>query len=76
MIKRIYNFDNEKQAYQFDELHMKFKQNKKLTVEEAVFGIGRPATDIELIEFFEEEDEGVDLSLDLVIEKIKTTILK
>jgi hypothetical protein len=74
MIKRTYNFDNEKQAFQFDELYVKFKQHKKLSVEDAIFGIGRTATDKELTDFFNEEDEGEDLPLNLVIEKIKSTI--
>jgi hypothetical protein len=34
MIKRTYNFDNEKQAFQFDELYVKFEQHKKLSVED------------------------------------------
>lgn len=74
MIKRTYNFDNEKQAFQFDELYVKFKQHKKLSVEDTVFGIGRAATDKELTDFFNEEDEGEDLPLNLVIKKIKSTI--
>jgi hypothetical protein len=76
MIKRVYNFDNEKQAFLFDELYVKFKQHKKLTVEDAVFGIGRSATEKEILDFFNEEDEGDDLPLDLVVEKIKSTIFK
>lgn len=76
MIKRTYNFDNETQAFQFDKLYVKFKQHKKLSVEDAIFGIGRAATEKELIEFFNEEDEGEDLPMDLVVEKIKSAILK
>lgn len=72
MIKRTFNFDNEKQAFQFDELYVKFKQQKKLSVEDAILGIDRVATDKELTDFFNEEDE--DLPLNLVIEKIKSSI--
>jgi len=74
IIKRTNNFDNEKQAFQFDELYVKFKQQKKLSVEDAILGIGRAATDKELTDFFNEEDEGEDLPLNLVIEKIKSSI--
>ncbi len=71
MIQRTYNFENEKQAKQFDQLYIKMKQHK-LTVEDATFGIGRTATDKELIDFFDEEDIGEDLLLDQAIERIKS----
>jgi len=61
MIVRTYNFDNEKQASQFDKLYVKIKQNQKLTIEEATIGIGRYATEEELIEFFEEDAEDLKL---------------
>ncbi len=61
MIIRTYNFDNEKQASQFDKLYVKIKQNKKLTIEETALGIGRYATEEELVEFFEEDAEDLKL---------------
>ncbi len=71
MIKRTYNFDNEKQALQFDQLYVKMKQHK-LSVEDATFGIGRLATEKELIDFFGDEEAGTDLLLDKAIENIKS----
>jgi len=73
MIVRTYNFDNEKQASQFDKLYVKIKQNKKLTVEEAALGIGRYATEEELVEFFAEDAEDLKLiPSDEVLKKHKT----
>ena len=74
MIQRTYNFENEKQAKQFDQLYIKMKQHK-LTVEDVTFGIGRTATDKELIDFFDEEDIGEDLFLDQAIERIKSNFI-
>jgi len=73
MIVRTYNFENEKQASQFDKLYFKIKEKKNLTVKDAVLGLVHHATDEELIAFFTEDDEDLKIiSSDEVFKKYKS----